>query len=73
MSGEKIVRQAFSLVKGGRVDPLNLNGVARDPDAPGGALSFYFDRAPTDAEMRFLHECMSRSVALMPDDLEDRP
>lgn len=25
----------------------------------------------TDYEMTFLHECMARSVALMPDDLRD--
>lgn len=59
----------LQLVSGGKAEPLKLNGVGRDTEAPGGALSFYFDRPPTDAEMRFLHECMGRSVALMPDDL----
>jgi hypothetical protein len=50
-------------------DPLKLIGVGRDIDAPGGALSFYFNRSPSDDEMRFLHECMERSVALIPEDM----
>lgn len=60
----------LKLLDGGKLDPLKLNGVGRDLEAPGGALSFYFDRKPTDAEMRFLHECMARAVVLMPSDLE---
>lgn len=48
---------------------LKLNGCGRthDPDEPEQAarvLAFYFNRRPTDDELRFLHECMERSVSL---------
>lgn len=45
--------------------PLRCPGVGRDKDN-SRALQFYFNRPVTDAEMRFLHEVMQRSVALMP-------
>ncbi len=64
-----MTEHTLQLIQGGKFEPLKLTGVGRDLDAPGGALTFYFDRQPTNAEMRFLHDCMTRSVALMPDDL----
>ena len=51
-------------------DQLKCPGVGRDKDCDK-ALQFYFDRPVTNGEMRFLHECMQRSVALMPRDLKD--
>lgn len=49
---------------------LRCNGVGRDKDHDR-ALQFYFDRRVTDAEMRFLDECMKRSATLMPRNLKD--
>ena len=51
-------------------DQLRVNGVGRDKDHDR-ALCFYFNRPVTDAEFRFLHECMARSAALMPRNLKD--
>jgi hypothetical protein len=48
---------------------LRCPGVGRDKDYDK-ALQFYFDRKVTDAEMRFLHEVMQRSVAIMPRNLK---
>lgn len=45
--------------------PLKCPGVGRDKDC-ASSLAFYFSRPVTDAEMRFLHEVMQRSVACMP-------
>lgn len=49
---------------------LKCNGAGRDKDHDR-ALCFYFNRPVTDAEMRFLDECMKRSAALMPRNLKD--
>jgi hypothetical protein len=53
-------------------DPLHLklNGIGRafdqnEPQQAARVLEFYFNRRPTDDEMRFLHECMERSVSLV--------
>ena len=62
----------LQLVQGKKVKPLQLNAFRRDHHYGECALA-YFDRRPTDAEMSFLQECMSRSVALMPDELRDQP
>ena len=62
----------LQLVQGGKVEPLKLTGFSRDHHFGECALA-YFDRRPTDAEMNFLQECMSRAVALMPDELRDQP
>lgn len=48
---------------------LKLNGIGRafdqnEPKQAERVLEFYFNRRPTDDEMRFLHECMARSVSL---------
>jgi hypothetical protein len=48
---------------------LKCPGVGRDKDYEK-ALQFYFDRKVTDAEMRFLHDVMQRSVAIMPRNLK---
>lgn len=42
-------------------DPLRCGGVARVADNDP-ALIFVFDRRPTDAEMRFLHDVMRRAA-----------
>ncbi len=47
--------------------PLKCPGVGRDKDCIS-ALQFYFSRAVTDDEMRFLHDVMQRAVACMPKD-----
>jgi len=44
---------------------LKCNGVGRDKDHDK-ALCFYFNRPVSDAELRFLHECMDRTAALLP-------
>jgi hypothetical protein len=49
---------------------LKLNGVGRahdqnEPNQAARVLEFYFNRRPTDDELRFLHECMGRSVSLV--------
>jgi hypothetical protein len=44
---------------------LKCPGVGRDKDRDS-ALQFYFNRHVTDDEMKFLHEVMQRTVALMP-------
>ena len=44
---------------------LKCPGVGRDKDCLS-ALQFYFSRRVTDDEMRWLHEVMQRSVALLP-------
>lgn len=49
---------------------LKCPGVGRDKDNTC-ALQFYFSRRATDDEMRFLHEVMQRTVAMLP--LEERP
>jgi len=35
---------------------LLVRGVGREEEAPGGALTIYFNRRPTDSEMRAIHE-----------------
>jgi len=47
------------------VEKLKCPGVGRDEDCLS-ALQFYFSRRVTDDEMRWLHEVMQRSVALIP-------
>lgn len=47
---------------------LRCSGVGRDKDCLS-ALQFYFNRRVTDDEMRFLHECMKRAAACMPEDI----
>lgn len=42
---------------------LKCNGVGRDKDCIS-ALQFYFNRPVTDDEMRFLHDVLSRAVAI---------
>lgn len=44
--------------------PLHINGVGRDPDAPGGVLTVYFNRPPTDDEMRGLHDMLRAFLRL---------
>jgi hypothetical protein len=49
---------------------LKLNGIGRaydqnEPKQAARVFEFYFNRRPTDDEMRFLHECMTRSVSLV--------
>lgn len=44
-------------------DDLKCPGVGRDADNEK-SLCFYFDRKPTDDEMRYLHEVMQRAVAV---------
>lgn len=44
-------------------DKLKCPGVGRDAENEK-SLCFYFDRKPTDDEMRYLHEVMQRAVAL---------
>lgn len=45
--------------------PLKCPGVGRDKDCIS-ALQFYFSRPVSDAEMRWLHEVMQRTVACLP-------
>lgn len=42
-------------------DLLRCRGVGRDADCDR-ALIFQFDRRPSDAEMRFLHDVMRRAA-----------
>lgn len=42
---------------------LRCNGVIRPIDEPR-ALTFFFDRRPTDAELRFLHDVMDRAAIM---------
>ena len=44
---------------------LKCNGVARESGGMN-AISFYFNRRPTDEEMRYLHEVMQRAAACSP-------
>src|SRR6185437_15107724 len=44
--------------------PLRCPGVGRDADNEQ-SLCFYFNRKPTDDEMRFLHEVMQRAAVCM--------
>lgn len=44
--------------------PLQCPGAGRVGDNPK-ALIFYFNRPPTDDEMRFLHEVMQRSAVMV--------
>jgi hypothetical protein len=44
---------------------LKCPGVRRDKDNENW-LCFYFDRRPTDNEMRFLHDVMKRAAETMP-------
>jgi hypothetical protein len=44
---------------------LNCHGVGRNKDHLASLL-FYFNRRPTDDEMRFLHEVMERASASLP-------
>lgn len=46
-------------------EKLRCPGVGRGKDCIS-ALQFYFSRRVTDDEMRFLHEVVQRSVALLP-------
>jgi hypothetical protein len=47
--------------------PLLCNAVGRNADWPS-SLVFYFNRVPTDDQMRYLHEVMARGVACMPEE-----
>lgn len=43
--------------------PLTVSGIGRDEQAPrGAALTFYFNRRPTDDEMRAIHEAMKELI-----------
>ncbi len=44
------------------IGKLKCPGVGRDAENEK-SLCFYFDRKPTDDEMRYLHEVMQRAVA----------
>lgn len=44
---------------------LTCTGVGRDGDHDKCMIA-YFNRTPTDDEMRFLHECMKRWASLNP-------
>lgn len=44
---------------------LKCNGVGRDAEHDR-AVCFYFTRKVTDAEMRFLHDCMQRAAIMAP-------
>lgn len=52
-------------IRGGDLPALKCPGLGRDAEN-SKALVFYFNRPVTDGEMRFLHEVMQRTVALMP-------
>lgn len=45
------------------LEPVAIQGVGRDAENEK-SLCFYFDRKPTDDEMRYLHEMMQRAVTL---------
>jgi|HubBroStandDraft_4_1064222.scaffolds.fasta_scaffold93931_4 hypothetical protein len=43
--------------------PLMVSGIGRDEEAPrGAALTFYFNRRPTDDEMRAIHDAVREIV-----------
>lgn len=44
---------------------LRCPGIGRDKDNPQ-SLALYFDRPPTDGEMRYLHEVIKRACACAP-------
>lgn len=44
---------------------LECNGVGRDAEHLR-SLCFYFNRVPTDDEMRYLHDVMRRATACNP-------
>lgn len=46
-------------------EPLKCPGVGRDAENVK-SLVFYFNRAVTDDEMRFLHDVMQRAVCSVP-------
>lgn len=46
---------------------LRCLGAGRDAEN-NRVLWFHFDRPPTDNELRFLHDCMSRAALLANDD-----
>lgn len=46
---------------------LKCPGVGRDADNDK-ALAFYFNRRPSDDEMRYLHEVMQRAAVCSPID-----
>lgn len=50
---------------------LKCTAIVRD--AGGDALCFYFDRRPTDEEMRFLHDAMKTAVSCLKDGREMLP
>lgn len=47
---------------------VRCNGIGRNADWPK-SLVFYFDRVPTNDQMRYLHEVIQRACACMPEDL----
>lgn len=49
---------------------LKCNGVGRDAEHDR-AVCFYFSRKVTDAEMRFLHDCMARAAIMAPSAPDD--
>lgn len=49
---------------------LKCNGVGRDAEHDR-AVCFYFSRKVTDAEMRFLHDCVARAAIMAPSASED--
>lgn len=43
--------------------PLTVSGIGRDEQAPrGAALTFYFNRRPTDDEMRAIHDATKELI-----------
>lgn len=44
---------------------LRCAGIGRDKDNPQ-SLSLYFDRSPTDDEMRYLHEVIKHACVCAP-------
>lgn len=47
---------------------LRCPGIGRNAEWPKSLL-FYFDRVPTDDQIRYLHEVMQRACACMPENL----
>lgn len=45
-------------------EPLKKLGCSRDKDN-ANSLAFYFNRPPTDAEMRFIDDVMARTACLV--------
>lgn len=54
-----------------RQEPLKKIGCFRSADCPN-VLSFAFNRAPTDDEMRFIDDVMARAACLVQTVVEDK-